>query len=69
MPESRADRGKEMNSTTVKTAQVTLDSNELWMLASVMKDFYYDNPNRADRDDVRQLHLKLRELAREISGL
>ena len=58
-----------MNSTTVNTASITLDENEVWMLASVMKDFYYDNPNRADRDDIKQLHLKLRELARRTAGL
>ena len=58
-----------MNSTTVSTASITLDENEVWMLASVMKDFYYDNPNRADRDDIKQLHLELRELARRTAGL
>jgi hypothetical protein len=58
-----------MNSQTVKTVSVVLDENELWMLAQVMKDFYYDNPNRADRDDVRALHLKMRKEAWELLGL
>lgn len=61
--------GAKMNSTEVKTIQVTLDENELWMLASVMKDFYVDNPNRGSRDDIKHLYLKLRNEARGLLGL
>jgi len=58
-----------MNQVTPKTVQITLDENELWMLASVMKDFYFDNPNRGSRDDIKQLYLKLRSEARNLLSL
>ena len=58
-----------MNSQTVRTINVVLDENELWMLASVMKDFYYAYPNRADHDNVRDLYMKIRMEARKSLGL
>ena len=53
-----------MNSQTVKTTNVVLDENEVWMLASVVSKFYRSNSNRADRSDWAELLEKLRNEAK-----
>jgi hypothetical protein len=58
-----------MSTKTVKQVSVVLDENELWMLSSVMKDFYYAYPNLADHDKVRDLYMKIRMEARKSLGL